>query len=858
MEVDGASNRGINEIRGLRDTVKYLPAKNPYKVYIIDEVHALTNDAFNALLKTLEEPPEHVVFVFATTEAQKVPATILSRCQRYDFKRIRTEDIVDRLKEVAKIENIVAEPDALTIIARQAEGGLRDALGLMDQVIATAGEITAEAVDQSLGLINQNLVAETAKAAYLGDAARALDLLDKAYDLGSDFRELAIKVLEYVRGLTLFKVNPKAAEFLNLTETEVNEFRRISKDLSLSLLHRHFEAWLKVQSELARHPQPRWLLEAHLIKLCQTAPLIDLSALAARLTTFLESSPELIEKNLNLLSLRAQTKDLPGLGGTKITVTAPTISPKPLVTKPPSPSSTQEDATLPTSLSLPPDSPKTPASLETSSPKAEETGPAKAELAEGTSEPKTSPNEEPSLLKIEATEDPNPPKNEGTEGSSSSKDAPAEETGPPKADDISPPNIEATLGTSVLKEATTEETESFTKTTAETTPPKAIETRETREPTEETSPLKALETRETSSEPTEINEEPSPPKTEPTEATNPPKDASTEEADLWSDDLTEKASSSPDDLTEETSSKPTEINEETIPPATEPTEEPSPPKDAATEEPSPPKDAATEEPSPPKNAATEEPSPLKDAATEEPSPPKDAATEEPSPPKDAATEEPSPPKPAATEEPSPPKTEPTEATSPPKDASTEETDSSPSDITKPASSSPDDLTEAADSSPDDLTEAADSSPEDLTEAEDSWPDDQTEDTDHSSDFLNSEQDSLEDLENLTTSPDDRPESETATLDDADSIDNWESSGFHSSPTESNAAPPSEKIVKLNLIRTSPAVISLRQLISGKFVAFEDQVKPLIPMLEADSLDEDEDEGYGEKVQDALPSEDLEN
>jgi DNA polymerase-3 subunit gamma/tau len=302
MEVDGASNRGIGEIRNLRETVKYLPAKNPYKVYIIDEVHALTNDAFNALLKTLEEPPSHVVFIFATTEAHKVPATILSRCQRYDFKRIKTEDIVARLTAVAKKENIAAETEALTIIARQSEGGLRDALGMMDQVIASAGEITAKATEEALGLINQDLVSQTALAAFRGDAAKALELLDKAYDMGADFRELAARVLEYTRGLTLYKASNNSVSFLELTEKEESEFQKLGSELSLPILHRHFEAWLKFQAELARHPQPRWLMEAHLIKLCQSVPLTELATLTARLNVFLERSPELIAKNLDLLA----------------------------------------------------------------------------------------------------------------------------------------------------------------------------------------------------------------------------------------------------------------------------------------------------------------------------------------------------------------------------------------------------------------------------------------------------------------------------------------------------------------------------------------------------------------------------
>ncbi|MDR0621799.1 MAG: DNA polymerase III subunit gamma/tau [Deltaproteobacteria bacterium] len=289
VEVDGASNRGINEIRSLRESVQYLPVKNPKKVYIIDEVHALTPDAFNALLKTLEEPPSHVVFIFATTEAQKLPATILSRCQRYDFRRIKVDDIVKRLTDVANTENIVATKDALTVIARQSEGGLRDALGMMDQVIASAGEITAEAVDGALGLINRDLVLRTVLSALNGDLTDAMGVLDEAYNLGHEFKELGLRALELVRTLTLFKAAPAAREALDLTDDETASYKSITSELTLPTLHRHLDAWLKFHGELTRHPQPRWLMESHLIRLCQMAPLAELGPLAARLTEYLES-----------------------------------------------------------------------------------------------------------------------------------------------------------------------------------------------------------------------------------------------------------------------------------------------------------------------------------------------------------------------------------------------------------------------------------------------------------------------------------------------------------------------------------------------------------------------------------------
>lgn len=293
IEVDGASNRGINEIRDLRETVKYLPAKSRYKVYIIDEVHALTKDAFNALLKTLEEPPPHVVFIFATTETHKVLPTILSRCQRYDFRRIRVEDIAARLARVAEMENIEAEPLALEIIARQAEGGLRDSLSLMDQAIAAGGggALTAEDVRLSLGLIDQTLVRTIVGETLAGQGADALAALDEAHLRGYDFKDLGLKILEYIRGLTLIKVDRKNAAALNITESEENDFAGTASAYTLETLHRHFEAWLKFQRDLAYSPQPRWLLEAQVVRLSQLAPLMPVSELVERLGRLLSHNP---------------------------------------------------------------------------------------------------------------------------------------------------------------------------------------------------------------------------------------------------------------------------------------------------------------------------------------------------------------------------------------------------------------------------------------------------------------------------------------------------------------------------------------------------------------------------------------
>lgn len=288
FEIDGASNRGINEIRELRETVKYLPSKGEYKVYIIDEVHMLTKEAFNALLKTLEEPPEHVVFIFATTEAHKVLPTILSRCQRYDFKRIGLRDIVGRLEEIARAENIQADPGALRLIARESEGGLRDALSLLDQVIAYAGmTVSDQVVAEALGLIDQTLIADMAAALLAGDAGRALDILDVVYNYGFDTKDFAGQLLNYFRSLVVAKVTREPDKILDVLDTELTDLQQTAARFSLETLNFHFNAWLDVQDRLHRSTQPRMVLEALVVRLAQVEPLLPLAELTAKLEALL-------------------------------------------------------------------------------------------------------------------------------------------------------------------------------------------------------------------------------------------------------------------------------------------------------------------------------------------------------------------------------------------------------------------------------------------------------------------------------------------------------------------------------------------------------------------------------------------
>lgn len=219
FEIDAASNRGIDEIRDLREKVAFAPVNGRYKVYIIDEVHMLTTEAFNALLKTLEEPPPHVIFILATTEPHKIPATIHSRCQRFDFKRVTDSDIVKRLREVADGSGIAADDDALQLIAVQADGGMRDALSLLDQCGVMAERVSAETVRSVLGIVGREALRELVKAVGEGNVPKALELLEALLAGGKDVKQIITELAEYLRAVLLYKASPDYRE-IYLTDTK--------------------------------------------------------------------------------------------------------------------------------------------------------------------------------------------------------------------------------------------------------------------------------------------------------------------------------------------------------------------------------------------------------------------------------------------------------------------------------------------------------------------------------------------------------------------------------------------------------------------------------------------------------------
>ena len=270
FEIDAASNRGIDEIRDLRESVKFAPTEGHYKIYIIDEVHMLTTEAFNALLKTLEEPPERVIFILATTEPHKVPATIQSRCQRYDFHRITVTEIRDRLIYVCKESDIAAEEDALGIIAAQADGGMRDALSILDQCMALAeGTLTAERVQEALGLVGRAWIRRMAGEIAARDAAALIAQLSELLQSGRELKQVLAELAQHFRQLMIAGVGG-AVSAAELCAGDAEELRmdaaQFTQEEIMSILRRLNET----MQELRTSPQPRIAVETLLIGLCHT------------------------------------------------------------------------------------------------------------------------------------------------------------------------------------------------------------------------------------------------------------------------------------------------------------------------------------------------------------------------------------------------------------------------------------------------------------------------------------------------------------------------------------------------------------------------------------------------------------
>jgi DNA polymerase-3 subunit gamma/tau len=286
LEIDGASHTGVDDVRTLREGVRYAPSKGRRKVYIIDEVHMLSTSAFNALLKTLEEPPAHVVFVFATTEVHKIPTTILSRCQRYDFKLVPTARLVEHLTGVLGSETIQVEPDALRLLARQAGGSVRDSLSLLDQVIAFVGDatITRERVAEVLGVADQRLHVALLEAILARDPGRALRQLDQALDKGVDLLQLGRSFLGYVHDVEIAGLVADPGDLLDATAEEVAEAKTLCGKAPRGSLPAMFDRWARAVDDAGRSQTPRLVLEMALLDLCAIEPMLPLGDLLQRLS----------------------------------------------------------------------------------------------------------------------------------------------------------------------------------------------------------------------------------------------------------------------------------------------------------------------------------------------------------------------------------------------------------------------------------------------------------------------------------------------------------------------------------------------------------------------------------------------
>jgi DNA polymerase III subunit gamma/tau len=292
QEIDAASNNGVDDVRALREAAKFLPGRDRYKIYIVDEVHMLSSAAFNALLKTLEEPPGHIKFLLATTDPQKLPATILSRVQRHNIQLVPLSKIVARLREIALAEKVQASDGALSMVARQAQGSMRDALSLLDQLFSAhdpaAGEISDAEAAETLGALDTAVVRETVQAILARDAGAALQGVVKAYEQGADMKRLAEELASHARNLVLASL-PGVKQ--DLPDHELRSLAQEAKEHDGAQLARVFELLQLAQDEVAKAASPRHALEVALLRAVHLAPSGSLPDLVARVEALSKGKP---------------------------------------------------------------------------------------------------------------------------------------------------------------------------------------------------------------------------------------------------------------------------------------------------------------------------------------------------------------------------------------------------------------------------------------------------------------------------------------------------------------------------------------------------------------------------------------
>jgi DNA polymerase III subunit gamma/tau len=283
-EIDGASNNGVDDIRLLRENVKYMPSRDRNKIYIIDEVHMLSTSAFNALLKTLEEPPPHVVFIFATTEPHKIPDTILSRCLRFDFKRIPSGDIVEHLGAIAQGENVAISRHGLMLIAREADGSMRDAQTILERAIAYCGMEIADAdLQEMLGHIDRQIICRVLKAVIAEDAKGCIDALDEVYQLGIDLKQFYFSLLETLRDIMILKSVKDPARLVDVSDEDMAQLQELEAGVTRQELLRMFRLCFSSENDIVRSALPRIALEVCLLEMMELKRALPLEEIMAQL-----------------------------------------------------------------------------------------------------------------------------------------------------------------------------------------------------------------------------------------------------------------------------------------------------------------------------------------------------------------------------------------------------------------------------------------------------------------------------------------------------------------------------------------------------------------------------------------------
>ena len=309
-EIDGASNRGIDEIREIRENVKFAPISSRYKLYIIDEVHMLTREAFNALLKTLEEPPSHVIFIFATTEIHKVPATILSRCQCFEFKRVSVQQIRNNLKQIAVEEGIDISDSALTWIAEAGDGSLRDAQSIFDQVISYAGsKINDRDVEELLSLTDRHFLFRISESIFERNAGKCLKIIEEAYYAGLDMKYFYQMMIRHFRNLLLVRITDQ--DFLDLGGDETAVLKKQLGDLSRETLQRLLDMIMAEEETVKRSQNPRINLEAVVVRMAYLEPVIPIDRILSRMEDLEKKTAQGDFRNTNTYAVREANDKAP-------------------------------------------------------------------------------------------------------------------------------------------------------------------------------------------------------------------------------------------------------------------------------------------------------------------------------------------------------------------------------------------------------------------------------------------------------------------------------------------------------------------------------------------------------------------